>query len=210
MASASRVVRLHPKNTALFVCDLQERFASAIHSWEHVIKTSHKVLKAAQILQVPVYATEQAPKALGATVTPLSSIISTLPPPSTTQPLAKTRFSMYLPDHTSQWLQEAKIKSVIIVGIESHVCVLQTTLDLLEKGYDVHILADAVSSCNAGERKIALERMRQAGAQITSSESILFQLLEDASHPNFKAVSALIKEEKQTTKEATEELLGKL
>lgn len=68
---------------------------------------------------------------------------------------------MVLPDHTPQWLQDAQIKSVIIVGIESHVCVLQTTLDLLEKGYDVHILADAVSSCNAGERGIALEVSRQ-------------------------------------------------
>lgn len=64
---------------------------------------------------------------------------------------------MYLPDHTPKWLQDAKVKSVLIVGIESHVCVLQTTLDLLENGYDVHILADGVSSCNAGERKVALE-----------------------------------------------------
>lgn len=117
---------------------------------------------------------------------------------------------MYLPEHTPQWLQAASVKSVLIVGIESHVCVLQTTLDLLENGYDVHVLADGVSSCNAGERKVALEKMRQAGAQITSSESALFQLLTDASHPNFKAVSALIKEEKQATREAVEDLMGKL
>lgn len=95
--------------------------------------------------------------ALGSTVTPLATIMNSLPPPSTTQALPKTRFSMYLPDHTPKWLQDAKVKSVLIVGIESHVCVLQTTLDLLENGYDVHILADGVSSCNAGERKVALE-----------------------------------------------------
>lgn len=62
MTSAHRLVRLHPQNTALFICDIQERFATAIHSWDHVVKTSQKVLKAAQILQLPVYATEQAPK----------------------------------------------------------------------------------------------------------------------------------------------------
>lgn len=143
-------------------------------------------------------------------MSPLSSIITKLPPPTTTAPLPKTRFSMVLPDSTPEWLRTANVKSVIIVGIESHVCVLQTALDLLEQGIDVHIAADGVSSCNAGERSIAFSRMASAGAQISTSESLLFQLLQDASHPNFKAISNLIKEEKQNTKEATEALLGKL
>lgn len=120
--------------------------------------------------------------------------------------IAKTRFSMFLPDTTPQWLESANggkgVSSVIIFGIESHVCVLQTTLDLLSRDIDVHVLADGISSCNAGERRLAFERMRQAGAQITTSESILFQLLEDASHPNFKAILTLIMDEKAPTAEA--------
>lgn len=113
----------------------------------------------------------------------------------------KMRFSMLVPE-VRTWLEEQKIRSVVIFGIESHVCVLETVLDLLtlpsltrgpEAG-GVHILADAVSSCNAAEIPIALGRMRDAGACVTSSESALFQLLRDASHPNFRQVSELIKE----------------
>lgn len=164
-ATASRIVRIQPNNTALFCCDLQERFAAAIYGWDAVIKTAHKMLKAAQILGLPVYATEQAPKALGKTVEPLQSVIASLPAPTTTNTIAKTRFSMVLPDQspsTEEWLRDSKTKSVVIFGIESHVCVLQTTLDLLEKGFDVHVLADGVSSCNDGERGLALEVSGQA------------------------------------------------
>lgn len=203
----SGITRLHPTRTALFLCDVQSRFASAIHQWPSVVATSAKMLKAASILSLPVYATEQAPKALGNTVSPLSELLGALPAPSTKTALPKTRFSMVLPEETDKWMKEAGNPSnVIIVGIESHVCVLQTTLDLLERGIAVHVLADGVSSCNAGERRVALERMRQAGAIVTTSESVLFQLIEDASHPNFKAISGLIKEEKEPTKTAVRDL----
>jgi len=85
--------------------------------------------------------------------------------------------------------------------------VLQSTLDLLERGYDVHVLADGVSSCNKEEVPWALERMRQAGAQITTSECVLFQLQADASRPNFKAFSNVIKEEKEATAKTLQTLL---
>ncbi|RMZ82176.1 hypothetical protein DV738_g1716, partial [Chaetothyriales sp. CBS 135597] len=93
---------------------------------------------------------------------------------------------------------------VILVGIETHICVTQTALDLLQIGHEVYILVDGVSSCNAGERGVALERLRKAGATVTTSESILFELLGDASHPAFKAVNALVKETKESTKQALE------
>ncbi|KAL9936963.1 hypothetical protein V8E36_004198 [Tilletia maclaganii] len=205
------VTRISARSTAVFVCDMQERFRTAIHGFDHVVNASAKVLCAAQILQLPVFTTEQNPKALGATVAPLLDIIKTLPPTSAEAIHPKTRFSMVLPDVTDRWLESAAeggVKSVIMTGIESHVCVLQTTLDLLERGLQVHVLADAVSSCNAEEIPIALARLRQAGAQITTSESILFQLLEDASHPNFKMISGLIKEEKTRTAETLQFLLS--
>jgi isochorismate hydrolase len=92
---------------------------------------------------------------------------------------------------------ELKPKSVILCGIEGHVCILQTCLDLLEEGYDVHVVSDAVSSSTSFNRTMALDRMRQSGAFITSVESSIFQLCRDAKHPNFKNISKLIKDHLQ-------------
>jgi len=111
---------------------------------------------------------------------------------------------------TDKWLRDHKVENVMIVGIESHVCVLQTTLDLLKKGLNVFIIRDAISSCNQQEIPLAIERMRLAGATITTSESALFELMLDSKHPNFKAISGLIKTEKDSTKAALEALTSRI
>jgi isochorismate hydrolase len=95
--------------------------------------------------------------------------------------------------------------TILITGIETHICVTQTTLDLLALGHRVYVLADGVSSCNAEERWVALERLRAEGATVTTSEGVLFELLRDAKSADFKAVSALVTKE---YKEATKEALG--
>ena len=105
----------------------------------------------------------------------------------------KTKFSMCT-EEVMNSLKSRNIRSAILFGIETHVCVQQTTLDLLESGIDVHIVVDGVSSQRETDRKFAIERLRQAGAFITTSESVAFMLLHDAKHPAFKQVSALIKE----------------
>lgn len=204
-STANVVARLDQANTALFVCDIQERFAKAIDSFDAMVDASSKLLRGAQILKLPVYTTEQNPKALGATVEALRQHL----PHDSPSPIAKTRFSMVLEDgSTEKFLQEKGVRNVMIVGIESHVCVLQTTLDLLSKGYGVFVIRDAVSSCNRQEVPTAVERMRLAGATVTSSESALFELMRDASHPNFKQISGLIKEEKDRTRSALEALIS--
>ncbi|GAC94719.1 isochorismatase [Pseudozyma hubeiensis SY62] len=206
-AAAFRTARIELPKTAFFLCDMQERFKTAIANFDLITTTSARMLKAAKILDVPVFTTEQNPKALGATVAPLSELLKDLPEISASAVHPKTKFSMDLPNITDKWLQSAgDIKHVVIFGIESHVCVLQTTLDLLDRGIQVHVIKDGVSSCNVGEIDVALERMRSSGAQITTSESVLFQMLVDASHPKFKAISGLIKEEKQNIKEAVNTL----
>lgn len=100
--------------------------------------------------------------------------------------------------------------SVIIVGIETHICVTQTALDLLAQGHKVYILADGVSSCNAAERPVALSRLAREGCTVTTSESLLFELVGDAKDRNFKAVSGLVKETKDETKDAVETLCSRL
>lgn len=166
-------------------------------------------------MDIPVYATTQNSARLGATVPELASIF-----PSETRVVDKTAFSMMVPGLVSQLMEQSQQPhdhtnataaavsgrpepvTVLLMGIETHICVLQTTLDLLSLGHQVYVLADAVSSCNAGERGISLARMAREGAVITTSESVLFELVGDAASPNFKQVANLVKETKEQTAQA--------
>ncbi|KAI8326203.1 Isochorismatase hydrolase [Martensiomyces pterosporus] len=142
--------------------------------------------KASRILEVPLFVTEQYPKGLGSTASEIDIEHAVIVEP-------KSKFSMVTPAISAK-LQELNIKSVVLYGIESHVCVLQTCLELLDSNYDVHVLADGVSSMNHPEIDIALRRMTSEGAHVVSSESVLFQLTSDSKDPKFKAVSNLVKE----------------
>ncbi|KAK2144617.1 hypothetical protein LSH36_743g01008 [Paralvinella palmiformis] len=171
--------------SALFLCDMQEKFRKTIQYFPQVIATSNRLLKAARILDMPVIVTEQYPKGLGPTVSELD--ISGLPV------FPKTRFSMVLPEveeHMKQTMPD--VKSIILCGIETQACIQQTVLDLLEREFDVHVLADCVSSRSMVDRMFALERIKSAGAFITTSESILLSLTGDAAHPKFKEIQKLI------------------
>ncbi|KWU46769.1 Isochorismatase hydrolase [Rhodotorula sp. JG-1b] len=221
-AAAARIHRLVPSRTAFFLCDLQERFRLVVHSYPSVLATAEKMIKAAMIMEIPVIATQQAPKAAppGANTDAGMSLVDIsenvplplheLPSPSLRPPwvpLVKTKFSMIVPQ-VEQQLKEWETKSVVLCGIEAHVCVLQTALDLLEKGIDVHVLADGVSSANGDEVGLAIKRMRDSGAQITTSESILFQIMRDADHPGFKALTGLIKEYDPITRDSLQKLIA--
>lgn len=106
----------------------------------------------------------------------------------------KKMFSMLTDELKAQMQCEPERKTVVLFGIEAHVCVQQTALDLLEQGYAVHILVDGVSSQKAHDRAVALRRMEKAGAFLTTAESLVFMLMQTASHPQFKTISFLIKE----------------
>ncbi|EWC47062.1 hypothetical protein DRE_03824 [Drechslerella stenobrocha 248] len=182
MSAEPRIVR-----PALFICDVQERFQKAIYNFPAVVATTRKLLSVAEILSVPVFATTQNQRALGGTVSDLQL-------PSDAIVADKSLFSMCIPEILEKLDEKS---TVTIVGIESHICVLQTTLDLLDRGHKVYVIRDGVSSCNPQEIPTALGRMQQAGAIITTSESWLFELMRDSSRPEFKAIAALVKENKQ-------------
>ncbi|KAJ5295373.1 hypothetical protein N7508_010194 [Penicillium antarcticum] len=207
MTTNSRASRI--RNPALFICDIQEKFRG-IYEFPKLISTTQKMLKAATTLQTPVFITTQNRSKLGNTVAELQPHLSG---PNIRADVDKTLFSMITPEISNLLPQTGPGSSsssgttnlpldVIIVGIETHICVTQTTLDLLERGHRVYILVDGVSSMNSEERGIALARLRDAGAIITSSESVLFEIIGDAGHEGFRAVSGLVKESKEETKGA--------
>ncbi|EFN51301.1 hypothetical protein CHLNCDRAFT_49249 [Chlorella variabilis] len=189
VANGGGVGKLAAEETALLVCDVQERFRPVITGFPAVIDTSKRMLRAAAALQLPVIVTEQYPKALGNTVEELREFI-----PQGAPVVAKTLFSMCTEEVNAAFQALPGVKKVLIVGIETHVCVLQTSLDLLERGYEVHVLVDGVSSQRLGDRSVALQRLAQSGAFLATSEMVCFQMMKNTSHPAFKAISALAKE----------------
>jgi len=161
------------------------------------------MLKAAQILNIPVLATTQQQSKLGPTCPELN--LDTPTGIKTIAHVDKTLFSMLTPEVRSAIAAHAKL-SAVIVGIESHICVTQTTLDLLAAGHKVYILADGVSSCNKEEVPIALARLRAEGAIVTTSESWIYECMGDAGIEEFKQIAKLVKESKEDTKTSLEVL----
>jgi nicotinamidase-related amidase len=153
------------------------------------------MLKAASILSIPIYATTQNALRLGPTC---SELLPLLPP--SVQPIDKTAFSMWIPSISSHFSSQEP-SQIVIMGIESHICVTQTALDALAAGHTVYVLRDGVGSCNKEEVPIAMERLRAVGVQVVSSESWIFEAMGDAGIEEFKEMSGLIKEESGRTKE---------
>ena len=171
----------------LLIVDMQERILPVIDGHELVTANCLKLVEAAQILDVPVTATEQYPKGLGATVSALAERLPDRP--------SKIEFSCL---NCLDWNEtgsdpEGRYK-VVVAGIEAHVCVLQTVLDLLSQGFRVFVAADAVGSRKRIDRDIALQRMTSSGAVITTTESVLFEWCERAGTSEFKAISRLVRD----------------
>ncbi|KAL4807273.1 Isochorismatase-like protein [Aspergillus unguis] len=185
---------------------MQEKFEKAIFEFPKIVDTTTKLLRASTALNIPAYVSTQNRNRLGPTVPKLQEHLSG---PNVRADIDKTLFSMITPELDALLPATAKGEApidAIIVGIETHICITQTTLDLLERGHRVYVIVDAVSSINPGERGIALARLQSAGAIVTTSESILFEILGDAGNPHFKVITGIVKETKEETKEALDKL----
>uniref|UniRef100_A0AC35TTI4 Isochorismatase domain-containing protein n=1 Tax=Rhabditophanes sp. KR3021 TaxID=114890 RepID=A0AC35TTI4_9BILA len=183
---ASRIIsRISPKTSALFVCDIQEKFRPITAYYPEIVEVARRMIGASHSLGMHIVATEQYPKGLGPTVAELELSKFNI------SAFAKTNFSMCIPEVMKTLPKENE--SIILVGIAAHVCILQSAMDLMEQGKDVHVIVDAVSAVNLTERKYAFEALKEAGAKLRTSESVIYELLKGSGHPNFKAVQSFIK-----------------
>ena len=176
------------KRTALAVIDVQEAFRRHIPDFAALAARCALVAHAARLLGVPVVVTEQYPKGLGRTAAEVSAVL-----PEGFEPVEKTAFSSCGAQEFVARLEAAGARQVLLCGIEAHVCVNQTAHDLLARGYQVHLLADCVSSRTEQSRQTGLDKMHRSGALPSSTELALFELLRDARHEQFKAIQKLIK-----------------
>ncbi|EFB19731.1 hypothetical protein PANDA_016092, partial [Ailuropoda melanoleuca] len=190
--------RVLPGSSILFLCDMQEKFRHIAY-FPQIVSVAARMLKVARLLEVPAVLTEQYPEGLGPTVPELGA--------EGLQPLAKTCFSM-VPAVQRELDTRPQLRSVLLCGIETQACILSltpdprsclglaltflcpqnTTLDLLDRGLQVHVVVDACSSRSQVDRLVALARMRQSGAFLSTSEGLILQLVGDAAHPQFKEV----------------------
>jgi nicotinamidase-related amidase len=176
------------KNEAvLVIVDIQERLAAVMSDRQKVVDNCLHLIEISRLLNIPVILNEQYPKGLGHTVSEIRSALAPY------QPLEKMTFSCCREGSFLNPLSETGRKKVILAGMETHVCVLQTCIDLLREGYMVHAVSDAICSRTTDNFRTAIEFMRDAGAIITCAETVMFQLLEKAGTEEFKLISRRIK-----------------
>jgi len=174
-------VLLTAAGAVLLLVDFQQRLVPAIHDGGTVVARAVRLAEAAQVLDVPVCATEQYPAGLGPTVPELAAYPQNV--------VEKTRFSG-VADPT---LLPPGAREIVVAGVEAHVCVLQTVAELLAGDHRVVVVADAVGSRDSADRDAGLERMRAHGAEVVTSEMVLFEWLRDSMHPRFREVQKLLR-----------------
>ena len=171
----------------LVVVDVQEKLARAMHDKDSLIQSTVKMVQGAKILGLPILWTEQNPNGLGPTVPEVKELLTDL------GPVTKLSFSCYGEERFKEKIDGLNRKQALVLGIESHVCVYQTVVDLIRHGYEVQVIADAVSSRTAANAAIGLDRCRLAGASITSTETALFEILQKAEGDQFKQMLKVVK-----------------
>ena len=184
---SARPAKIRRATAGIVLVDLQERLLPAMFESERLVQTVSCLLKGATILGLPIFVTEQYRKGLGSTIPEITQLIAGY------APFQKSTFSACGAEGFVCALEEKHLTDVILAGIEAHVCVTQTCVDLLAEGLSVFVVGDAVSSRTPENQRMGLERMRHAGAIIVSTEMILFELLEKAGTEEFKQVLALVK-----------------
>lgn len=174
-------------NALLLVIDFQDRLMPSIHLRDRLAKKAAAIIAGCRILDVPILLTQQYTKGLGDTIPEVKRALGEF------EPIEKLTFSCCETADFKEKLQESGRKNVIVTGVEAHICVQQTVLELLEDEYSVYVAADCIGSRFDTDRRYAEKRMEKAGAVLTTMESILFEMLVRADHPKRKEISNLVK-----------------
>ena len=173
--------------SVLLVIDVQEKLLRVISKREKLVDNLQRLIKGIQVLEVPVLLTEQYPQGLGPTTKEIALLLTN------TKPIPKTSFSCCGDGAFLKELEKLDKSQVLISGIESHVCVYQTAADLICSDYEVHAISDAISSRTEENRETGLKMMNQLGVNVTSTETVLFELLKVAEGDRFKAISHIVR-----------------
>ncbi len=180
-------MKIYVEDTAAVFIDFQEKLVPVIDGNAQILKKAAILAQGLKELAVPFTVSQQYTKGLGETVPELASAIDSF------RYLEKTTFSCLQCDEIAAWVKEQGKKNILVCGVEAHICVLQTVVDLLEEGYRVFVVADCVGSRVPFDKQIGLERMKAEGALLTTCEAALFELTGGAKSPHFKAISKLVK-----------------
>ncbi len=171
----------------LVVVDVQGKLAQLMYGRETLFKSIETIIKAAKLLTMPVIWCQQCPASLGTTVSSIAKLLTD------NEPIDKASFSCCDQEQFITKLNTLARQQVLLCGIETHVCIYQTAVELLKRGLEVSVIADAVSSRSLENKQIALERMKTEGVKVSCVEMALFELLRTAEHPQFKQIAAMIK-----------------
>lgn len=179
--------KMEIENTILVIIDVQDKLFNVLKDKSDILESTVKLIKGVSSLGMPIIITEQYPKGIGKTVKEISGLLLEV------RPIEKMSFSCMGEDVFRAEVEKTGRKNVIICGIETHVCIYQTAMDLLSEGYNVIVAVDCVSSRSKINKKTAITKMAGSGANITTSEMALFELIKSANHPKFKEISKIVK-----------------
>lgn len=174
---------IHPDKSCLLVVDIQDKLVPAIHQRETLVENSKWLIEIANILKVPVFTSEQYPKGLGHTIETLREVLAD------STYMEKTFFSCMSEPTCNQIINDQRPDQVVVIGMEAHVCVLQTAIQLKQQAREVFVVEDCVSSRNPTDKACALQRMRACGIHIVTREMVAFEWLQKAGTPEFRQIS---------------------
>ena len=185
-----RVLRdslLTREGTVLVVIDVQEKLFVKVEEKEQVAENICKLIRFAEILGIPIVITEQYPKGLGPTIPEIRELTSTI------KPIEKVEFSCLASSAFRERLAGIHAKNLVLTGIEAHICVAQTAIEAVMNGYRAYVVYDAISSRRREDKTVAVERMKQQGAIIITTEMLMYEILRKAGTPEFKKILELVK-----------------
>lgn len=189
MSRRLAAMRLSAEDCVLIVIDLQDKFLQAIPERDRVLNHSIALVQVALELEVPIIVTEQVPEKLGNTDPGLAEILRG----QNQSPIAKSSFSCWASPEFQSQLKHLNRRTAVLVGVETHICVASTALDLIENQYEVTVCPDAVAARSTERHKLGMERVRDAGAMPAHVESVIYEWLNRADHPLFKRCLPVIK-----------------